>query len=162
MARIYLGLGSNIDPEENLRLGIRELRRRYGELQISDVYRSAALGFDGPDFLNLVVACESPASPAEVHEQIERIHRMAGRRREQEKYSSRPLDIDLLLYDDLVVSARPVRLPRSDVLEFSFVLRPLAELAPDLVHPVTNRSMAEHWRAFDAGSHPLKRVDVIL
>ena len=162
MAKIYLGLGSNIDPENNLRLGVRELRRRYGELQISDLYKSAAVGFEGPDFLNLVVGCESAASPVEVHEDIESIHQMAGRRRDEEKFSSRPLDIDLLLYDDLVIDEGPVRLPRSDVLEFGFVLRPLAELAPDLVHPVTGKKILEHWRSFDSTRHPLTPVSVIL
>jgi 2-amino-4-hydroxy-6-hydroxymethyldihydropteridine diphosphokinase len=162
VAIIYLGLGSNIDSEDNLRLGVRELRRRYGELQVSDLYKNAAVGFEGPDFLNLVVACESTATPVEVHEQIESIHRMAGRYREEERFSSRPLDIDLLLYDDLVINEGPVRIPRSDVLEFSFVLRPLAELAPDLVHPVTKRTMAEHWQLFDSASHPLTPVSVIL
>lgn len=162
MAIIYLGLGSNIDPEDNLRLCVGELRCRYGELQVSNVYQNAAVGFDGPDFLNLVVACESTVKLLEVHEQIESIHRLAGRRREDEKFSSRPLDIDLLLYDDFVINEGPVRIPRSDVLEFSFVLRPLAELAPDLVHPVTRRTMAEHWQSFDSASHPLTPVSVIL
>ena len=162
MATIYLGLGSNIDPEDNLRLGIRELRRRYGELRVSNVYKNSAVGFEGPEFLNLVVACESTARPIEVHDQIEVIHQLAGRRRGDKKYSSRTLDIDLLLYDDLVIDDGPVRLPRSDVLRFSFVLRPLAELAPDLPHPVTKRTMAEHWQSFDSTSHPLAPVSVIL
>jgi len=162
VAIIYLGLGSNIDPENNLRLGGGELRRHYGELQVSNVYKSAAVGFEGPDFLNLVVACESTAKLLEVHEQIESIHRLAGRRREDEKFSSRTLDIDLLLYDDVVINEGLVRIPRSDVLEFSFVLRPLAELAPDLVHPVTKRTIAEHWQSFDSASHLLTPVSVIL
>ena len=162
MAIIYLGLGSNIDPEDNLRLGIRELRRRYGELRVSNVYKSASVGFDGPEFLNLVVACESTERPAEVHDQIENIHQLAGRRRKDKRYSSRTLDIDLLLYGDLVTDEGPVRLPRSDVLRFSFVLRPLAELAPELPHPVTKRTMAEHWQSFDFASHPLTPVSVIL
>ncbi len=163
MAQIYLGLGSNIDPETNLRMAVGELRRRYGELRVSAVYqRSAAAGFDGPDFLNLVVGCETTDSPLEVNGQIEVIHNMAGRQRGEEKYSSRPLDIDLLLYDDLVLAERPLRIPRSDILEYSFVLRPLAELAPDLLHPLTGRSLAEHWAAFDQASHPLSPRHVIL
>ena len=162
MARIYLGLGSNIDAEDNLRMGIRELERCYGELSVSAVYRSQAVGFEGPDFLNLVVGCSTGTSPRGVHEQIERIHRMAGRQRGEEKFASRPLDIDLLLYDDLVIDEAPLRLPRSDVLEYSFVLRPLAEIAPELVHPVTGKTMAEHWAAFDAESMPLTPVSGLL
>ena len=162
MARVYVGLGSNIDPEDNLRNGIRELRNCYGGLEISDVYRSAAVGFEGPDFLNLVVGFDTDASPQEVVEHIEAIHNLAGRQRFADKFSSRPLDIDLLLYNDLIVTQHPLRLPRSDILEYSFVLRPLAELAPELRHPVTGLSMAEHWQEFDQASHPLTPVDVAL
>ena len=162
MATVYLGLGSNIEPEENLRSGVRELRHHYGELRLSNVYRNAAVGFEGADFLNLVVGLVSEESPARIHETIEAIHDGAGRRRNDDKFSSRPLDIDLLLYDDVVTGGPPVRLPRSDVLEYSFVLLPLTELAPDYVHPETGRTLAEHWQECDAGRHPMTLVDVTL
>jgi 2-amino-4-hydroxy-6-hydroxymethyldihydropteridine diphosphokinase len=162
MATIYLGLGSNISPEENLSLAIRELRQRYGELDISTVYRSAALGFEASDFLNLVVCLRSEEPPEEICDEIERLHSLSGRIRGSQKWESRPLDVDLLLYNDLIKNERPVRVPRSDILEYSFVLRPMAELAPDLVHPVTGKTMLMHWREFDADSHPLEPVGVIL
>jgi 2-amino-4-hydroxy-6-hydroxymethyldihydropteridine diphosphokinase len=162
MDEIYLGLGSNIDPEDYLRLAVRELQRRYGPLDISTVYRNPAVGFDGPDFLNLVVRGKTDSGPAEVHDEIESIHDLAGRRRESGQYGSRPLDIDLLLYGDRVLSAGPVRIPRPDILDYGFVLRPLAELAPGLVHPLTGRTMAEHWRAYDASRHPLIAVTPFL
>lgn len=162
MARVFLGLGSNIEPEANLRLGVLELRRRYGELELSNTYQSAAVGFDGADFLNLVVVLESDDSPMSINAQIAAIHAMAGRQRGESKFSSRPLDIDLLLYDDLIMDEPPLRLPRADILDYSFVLRPMAELVPDLVHPVTGRTMAEHWQAFDNDRQPLRLVSVIL
>jgi len=162
MATVYLGIGSNIDPEKNLSLAVRELRKRFGELDSSAVYKSAAVGFDGEDFLNLVVRLRSDASPLEICEEIERLHNLSGRVRGSQKWASRPLDIDLLLYNDLIQDERPVRVPRSDVLEYSFVLRPLAELAPDLVHPGTGKTMLTHWQEFDADSHPLEAVGVIL
>ena len=162
MARVYLGIGSNIDPEENLRLGIRELRRVFGEIKLSAVYASAAIGFEGADFLNMVVGLQSDDSPGAIQDQVELIHDLAGRERGAGKFSSRPLDIDLLLYDDQVVDEPALKLPRCDVLEYSFVLRPLAELDPDLVHPQTGKTMIEHWQGFDAGSHPLRLVNVIL
>ncbi len=162
MANVYLGLGSNIDAEKNLRLAVDALRHRHGELTVSPVYRSAAVGFDGPDFLNLVVALATDATPLEVLEEIERIHAMAGRSRGPDRYSSRPLDIDLLLYGDTVEPAPPLRLPRRDILEYGFVLRPLADIAPRLVHPVTGKTIGDLWREFDGDRHPLTRVDVIL
>ena len=158
MATVYVGLGSNIEPEANLHLGIAELRRRYGNVDVSAVFRSRAVGFDGDDFLNLVARFESESEPAEICEAITAIHNLAGRERHGGKWESRPLDIDLLLYNDRVMDEP--RVPREDVLEYSFVLRPLAELAPDLVHPVTGRTMLEHWQEFDASRHPLEVVDV--
>ena len=162
MSTVYLGLGSNMRPEENLSLGVRELRRKYGELDVSSVYRSAAFGFKGDDFLNLVVGLQSDQTPTEIVDEIERLHNLAGRERGSKKWGPRPLDIDLLLYNDLVIDERPVRVPRNDVLEYSFVLRPLAELAPNLVHPVTGKTMLTHWQEFDVESHPLELVGVIL
>ncbi|MEJ2299526.1 MAG: 2-amino-4-hydroxy-6-hydroxymethyldihydropteridine diphosphokinase [Woeseiaceae bacterium] len=160
MARVYVSLGSNIDPEANLRTGVRELRRRFGNVEVSAVYRNAAVGFEGDDFLNLVAAFESDNTPRELCESIEDIHTLIGRVRDSGKWESRPLDIDLLLYNGLVRDEPPVRVPRRDVLEYSFVLRPLAELAPDLRHPVTGRTMLDHWRTFDASQHPLELVPV--
>ncbi len=162
MATVYLGLGSNINAEENLGLAVRELRRRYGELDTSTVYRSAAVGFEGDDFLNLVVRLWSDETALEICEEIERLHNLSGRVRGSEKWASRPLDIDLLLYNDLVVHEPPVKVPRSDILEYSFVLRPLAELAPDLVHPVTGKTISRHWQEYDAARLPLEPVGVIL
>ena len=162
MARVYLGLGSNIDAEKNLRLGLRELRRRFGDLRISKTYRNAAVGFEGEDFLNLAVELEADATPGDIHAQIEDIHEIAGRQRGSDRYSSRPLDIDLLLHGDMVLGEAPLRLPRPDVLEYSFVLRPLSELAPDYVHPETGKTLGEHWQEFDVASHPLTPVEVIL
>ena len=162
MATIYLGLGSNIEAEKNLGRAVREVRRLYGELDVSAVYRSKSVGFVGDDFLNLVVCLWSEETPLEICEQIERLHNLSGRVRSGEKWVSRPLDIDLLLYNDRVIDEPPVRVPRSDILEYGFVLRPMSELAPDLPHPVTGKTMLEHWREFDPERHPLELVGVIL
>lgn len=162
MVTVFLGLGSNMDAESNLRLAVSELRGRFGKLILSPVYRSRALGFDGDDFLNMVVGLETDRSPQDLLDYFETIHALAGRVRSGDRYSSRPLDIDLLLYGDLVDREPPLRLPRRDVLAHNFVLRPLAEIAPDFVHPVTQRTISEHWRDFDGACHPLVPVDVIL
>ena len=162
MVTVFLGLGSNIDAGSNLRLAVSELRERFGELIVSPVYQSRALGFDGDDFLNMVVGLETDMSPHGLLDCFESIHALAGRVRGPDRYTSRPLDIDLLLFGDLVDCEPPLRLPRRDVLAHNFVLRPLSEIAPDLVHPATQRTISEHWQSFDAACHPLTPVDVIL
>ena len=161
MSTVYLGLGSNIDPLENLRRAIKDLENRFGKLESSSVYRSAAYGFDGDDFLNMVTRLETELRPEEVYAETERIQRAAGRDRTSRGYTSRTLDIDLLLFDDLIINKPPIRLPRQDVLKFGFVLCPLAEIAPDFVHPETRLSVQEHWSQFDADDHPITRESII-
>lgn len=158
----YLGLGSNLDAEKNMRLASREIRARFSLQRISPVYRSKALGFDGADFMNAVACIETDLSPQELCRELELIHEMAGRRRQPERFVSRTLDIDLLLYDQLVTDDEGIRLPRKDVLQYSFVLKPLADIAPDYCHPVSGRRIGDHWQEFDATSHPLTRVDIEL
>lgn len=160
MASIYLGLGSNQSPAKNLKLALLELRYRFGEIRASNIYKNAPFGFSGADFMNLVVRIESEVSPQDICKEIELIHNLSGRQRGSDKWESRPLDIDLLLYNDLILDEKPVRVPREDVLKYSFVLRPLAELAPELRHPVTGKTLLQHWQEFDAASHPLNRVSV--
>ena len=162
MPAVYLGLGSNVDPGNNLRLAVRELRSRFGDLRLSAVYRSRAVGFEGPDFLNLVVRCRTDLPALDLIACIDEIHGRAGRRRGNDRFASRPLDIDLLMYGDAVIASRPLRIPREDILEYAFVLRPLAELEPGLVHPVTGRTMARHWDEFDDRGEPLERVELEL
>lgn len=145
MPRVFLSLGSNINPEGNLRLGIRELKARYAPLDISPVYLNKAVGFDGDDFLNLVVGCNAQAYIESIVEEIAKIHTLAGRSGSERKFSSRTLDIDLLTYGQVVTTVPPVKLPRRDVLDYSFVLKPLVDIAPELRHPVTGRTYAEHW-----------------
>ena len=162
MPRVYLSLGSNIDAEANIRLGIRELRRRFRKLDVSPVYRSKAVGFEGDDFLNLVVGFKTRAYIETIVRHIDAIHRIAGRKRGEEKFSPRTLDIDLLTYGDVVTDVPPVNLPRGDILEYDFVLRPLADIAPDDVHPMSGRSYRDHWAEMSRAGSALRRVDLCL
>jgi len=162
MAKVFLGLGSNVAAKKNLQLGIRELGLRFGALQLSNTYQSKSIGFDGDDFLNLVVGLESEHAPAAIHDIIDEIHALANRHRGGSRYAPRTLDIDLLLYDDLVLREPPVCVPRRDILEYSFVLGPLAEIAPELRHPETGRLIRDHWAEYDKSRHPLVAADVML
>ena len=160
MPSVFLGLGSNLQPEVNLRLGVDELARRYDLRSVSAVYRNPAVGFDGDDFLNAVAWVTTEEKPGAIMSALDEIHDLAGRSRGPNAFVSRTLDIDLLLYGDACLPE--FRVPRQDVLEYSFVLRPLAELAPDAVHPETGQTFAEHWAAFDQSRHLLTRTDLIL
>lgn len=155
---VYVSAGSNIAPWENLQLASRELTRRFGPLAISGVYRNPPVGFTGDDFLNLVLRFRTAEPPAAVVAELERLHVLAGRVRGTEPFSPRTLDLDLLLYGDAIIPERAIRVPREDILKYGFVLGPLAELAPDLPHPVTGQTMAELWARFDQRSSPLERV----
>ncbi len=161
MPRIYLGLGSNIEPEANILLAVEELERRFGTVAVSPVYRAPAVGFESADFLNLFVAVDTDMSPAGLLALIEEIHALAGRERSADnKWVARPLDIDLLTYGDRIEPDRPVRVPRDDILKFAFVLKPLSDLAPDERHPQTGTRYAEHWQSFNAEDQPLEQVEL--
>ena len=162
MVDVYVSAGSNVAPEENLRLACRELRCRFGPLDISDTYRNPPVGFSGDDFLNLVLRFRTAESPATVVAELERLHELAGRVRGLESFAPRTLDLDLLLYGSAVLPGAGIRVPREDILQYGFVLGPLAELAPELRHPVTQQTMAELWARFDQARYPLERVSDLL
>lgn len=149
MPRVYLSLGSNIDAENNLRAGMQDLRDKYGHLQVSAIYESEAVGFEGDNFLNFVVGLDSNDDVHATQATMSSIEEAHGRVRGSEKFSSRTLDIDILLYDDLVMNENGLKLPRDEIEKYAFVLQPLAELAPDLKHPVSGKSYKELWEGFD-------------
>lgn len=155
---VYISVGSNVAPEQHLRLACRELRARFGELEASSVYRNSPVGFEGEDFLNLVVRIRTALPPLAVIAHLEQVHALAGRVRGGPRFGPRTLDLDLLLYGDVLSPEPPIRVPRPDIRRYAFVLGPLAELAPDLRHPETGETMATLWAAFDQRSHPLHRV----
>jgi 2-amino-4-hydroxy-6-hydroxymethyldihydropteridine diphosphokinase len=158
MATIYISLGSNINREHNTRAGIRAMRQRFGELQLSSVYESEAVGFDGDAFFNMVIACEVDEDVHSVNRALAEIEDAHGRDRSGPRFSSRTLDLDLLLYDDLVLDENGLRLPREEILNNAFVLWPLAEIAPQRIHPVTGKTYAELWADFDKSRETLAPV----
>jgi len=155
MARVYLSLGSNLQPQRYLRAALDELRARFGAIEVSPAYRSKAVGFDGPDFVNLAVGLDTELAPEALNEWLHALEDRHGRRRDVPRYADRTLDVDIVLYDDLVrQGAGHLDIPRKE-LQHAFVLRPIADIAPGLRHPVDGRSMAELWAAFPAESEPL-------
>ena len=149
MARVFLGLGSNLDAEVNLAAGIERLAQDYQLIQQSPWYRSPALGFEGPEFINLVVEIqvEGDSSPELLSQQLKQIETDFGRAADAVKYSSRHLDIDILLFDDKVgeflTENGSFSLPREDIWKYAFVLTPLLDIAPALVCPKHQKPLSE-------------------
>jgi 2-amino-4-hydroxy-6-hydroxymethyldihydropteridine diphosphokinase len=150
MTTAFVGVGSNIDPATNVPAGLRALRSRLGPLACSTVYETEAVGFDGPAFYNLVVRLDQPPALTVLTAELRAVEEALGRGAEAEqRRGSRTLDLDLLVFGDCVTDD-PVPLPRSDVRRYAFVLKPLAELAPDFPEPASGVPFAELWAAFPA------------
>jgi 2-amino-4-hydroxy-6-hydroxymethyldihydropteridine diphosphokinase len=159
MARVYLGVGSNIERERYIVAGLDALQGLFGELALSSVYDSAAIGFEGQPFLNLVVRVDTDLGVGELARRLRHIEIEHGRPVNATRYSPRQLDIDILTYDDACGVIDGVELPRTEILENAFVLCPLAELAPETLHPDVRQSYSDLWRAYDQASQPLVKVD---
>lgn len=161
MQTAYLGLGSNRRRTHHIGAGIRALHARFASaehpIRVARVFESAAIGFDGHDFYNTVVAIETDVSVADLVAACKTIEREHGHPSSAPKYSPRTLDIDVLLYADLVCE-QPIVLPRTEVLENAFVLWPLAELAPTFVHPVQGQTFAQLWQNY-RGEQRLKPLE---
>lgn len=160
MPAVLLGVGSNIERERYINAGLDALQGLFGELRLSSVYESAAVGFDGQPFLNLVAAVETDLGVGELARRLRHIETEHGRPPNATRFSARQLDIDLLTYDRLTGRVDGVILPRGEILENAFVLCPLAEIAGEQLHPLTGISYREHWQAYDRSSQPLRRVDL--
>ncbi len=138
---IFLSLGSNIEPEKNIDFAKEQLQIKYGKLLISSVYKTKAVGFKGDDFLNLVIKASTSDSPETVIDYLHYIEKQTGRETGTGQFNSRTLDIDLLLYGDLIDAS--LNLPRDEILEYDFVLEPLVEIFPEGIHPIEKRSYKE-------------------
>ncbi|MFW2372942.1 MAG: 2-amino-4-hydroxy-6-hydroxymethyldihydropteridine diphosphokinase [Gammaproteobacteria bacterium] len=158
MVWVYISLGSNIDREANTRAGISALQSQYGELILSSVYESEAVGFEGSSFFNMVIALKTEEPVERVAQRLHQIEEDHGRVRGGPRFSSRTLDLDLLLYDDLRLDEPGLQIPRDEILQRAFVLWPLAEVAPDLKHPVVGKSYAQLWFEFDKSQEQLKPI----
>ncbi|MBT8449062.1 MAG: 2-amino-4-hydroxy-6-hydroxymethyldihydropteridine diphosphokinase [Gammaproteobacteria bacterium] len=148
MTDIFLGLGSNVDREQSIQHAVNELERHFGRLKISPTFESEAIGFNGDNFYNLVVQANTDLLLPEVMQIYRDIEDQCGRDRTGPKFGPRTLDIDLLVFGELVCHS-PLELPRDEILENAFVLWPLSLLAPDKLHPITRTSYAQLWQEYD-------------
>lgn len=154
--RVWLSLGSNIDAEQHIRAAVNALRQQFNNLVISPVYESESVGFDGDNFLNLVVGILTDKSLDELNNLLKAIEDDNGRSRAGEKFSSRTLDIDLLTYGQEDFTEMGINIPRHEILTYAFVLRPLSDVAPDELHPHLEMSYRRLWEGFDQASQPMK------
>jgi 2-amino-4-hydroxy-6-hydroxymethyldihydropteridine diphosphokinase len=164
MTEVYVAAGSNVAPFVNLPKALRELRKRYPGMRLSPAYRNQAVGFVGEDFVNLVVGFSTDDG---VHQVIAHLHEaeaVCGRPRDAPKWAPRTMDLDLLLYGDLQYTEPGLKVPRPDLLKRPYMLRPMAELAPECRHPVLGQTLRELWQAFDNGdrSHDMELVTLDL
>ncbi len=158
--RVWLSIGSNVDREANITGCINALRAEFGELIISQVYENASFGFEGSPFYNLVVGFDSDRTVDDLTQTFRKIEADHGRVRGGPKFAARSLDIDLLTYGDQIIKKGSLELPRPEILEYAFVLGPLAEVAGDERHPVTGETYSELWDRFDKSNHILTPVDL--
>ncbi|HTE41040.1 MAG TPA: 2-amino-4-hydroxy-6-hydroxymethyldihydropteridine diphosphokinase [Steroidobacteraceae bacterium] len=157
---VYVAAGSNVDPIPNLRLALRELSKHY-TLRMSPAYRNKAVGFEGADFINLVVGFETTDNLDQLIAHLHEAEAICGRPRDAPKWAPRAMDLDLLLFGDLVSDTPGRKLPRPDLLKRPYMLRPMAELAPDVVHSVVKKSMRALWEEFDDAGHSMTPVEIV-
>jgi 2-amino-4-hydroxy-6-hydroxymethyldihydropteridine diphosphokinase len=152
----YVSGGSNLEPEKNLVIAARALKARHPGARFSRCYRNSAVGFEGPDFINFVVELPVAGTPALLKGELECIETQCGRARDAPKWAPRAMDLDILLFGDVVQDTPGLVLPRPDLLKWAFMLGPLAEIAPGLVHPMQARRIDTLWRDFDHAANPLR------
>jgi 2-amino-4-hydroxy-6-hydroxymethyldihydropteridine diphosphokinase len=158
MPNVYVAAGSNVEPKINLRAAMQQLEQEFPDVRFSSWYLNPAAGFEGDDFINLVAGFTTGLG---VHAVLERLHAIegrCGRPRDAPKWAPRSMDLDVLLYGDLICDEPKLKLPRPDLLKRAYMLGPLAELAPQVIHPTAGLTVEELWQRFDRAAHPMQRL----
>ncbi len=159
MAKVFLGIGSNIEREKHVKAGVLALRQHFTIDAISSVYESASVGFEGNPFYNLVVEITTDLALGELQGFLRNVEQANGCLRNNATDGSRTLDIDILLYDDFVGDIEGVILPRPEILVNAFVLWPMAEIAPMRLHPCKQENYKNIWSEFDKSKQLIHILD---
>lgn len=159
MAQVFVSIGTNIEREKHIRAAVNDLQKQHGELRLSSLYESKPVGFEGDNFYNMVAGFNTEQDVESLVKGLHFIEDCYGRERGGERFAARSLDLDLLLYDDLILDADSIQIPRDEISFNAFVLQPLAEIAPQLCHPITGESYADMWRKFDMTQQALWQVE---
>ncbi len=145
MHRAFLSLGSNENPTHYLKLAVDALKAQFGEIQLSPIYRTSAVGFDGPEFLNAAAAIKTSWDVLKLDAWLHELEDRHDRKRNVPRFSSRTLDIDIIFFDDLIFRGEGnLEIPRPE-LKHAFVLKPLVDIAPDFCDPVSGKTLAQSW-----------------
>jgi 2-amino-4-hydroxy-6-hydroxymethyldihydropteridine diphosphokinase len=160
VTQVFLGLGSNLEREKNIRAGLAELKKLFGALIISPIYESESIGFKGSHFFNLVVSVNTELTIAQLSEALKKIEDENGRVRTEPTFSPRTLDIDILTYGDFVGVEAGIELPRAEITRNAFVLLPLSDIAPQQLHPQLQTTYTQIWLDYDKSAQKLWPVNV--
>lgn len=159
MSLLTLSIGSNVNPSSNVRRAVAALREHFAGLTLSSVYESEAIGFDGDNFLNLVVIAETDAELDQIKQYLKTLEDNLGRDRSGPRFSRRVIDVDILTYGDSDGSEADLRLPRDEITRNAYVLWPLAELLPDTEHSPTGKTYAQLWEEYDKSRQTLWPIE---
>jgi 2-amino-4-hydroxy-6-hydroxymethyldihydropteridine diphosphokinase len=160
MADVYVAAGSNVQPELYLKRALFLLEEAFAPIRVSPIYRNRAVGFEGEDFLNLVVSFSTNLDVREVRSRLQSIETQCDRPRDAAKWAPRTMDLDILLYDELVSDEPGLVLPRPDLVRRAYMLKPMVDLAPDLKHPLLGKTMREIWEGSALKDHELRGVEL--
>ena len=160
MTRVYVAAGSNVQPATNLVRALNKLQHYFPDLVTSTAYRNEAVGFEGQDFINLVCSFETDQGVRPVIALLHEAEAACGRERNAPRWAPRSMDLDILLFGDMVCDEPGLVLPRPDLVRRAYMLGPMAELAPQQVHPLSGRTMRDLWDEFDQRAHPMQAVDI--
>jgi 2-amino-4-hydroxy-6-hydroxymethyldihydropteridine diphosphokinase len=160
MPEVFVAAGSNIEPLRHLQAALAGLHRSYAPLRISPAYQNKAVGFEGDDFVNLVVGFSTHDSLERVRARLQEIETDCGRPRDAPKWAARSMDLDILLYGNEVRNEPGLVVPRPDLVKRPYMLKPMSDIAPDLMHPTAQRTMQELWEAFEGKDHAMEMVQI--
>ena len=162
MTDVYVAAGSNVEPEKNLARACEEFAKSWTDVRFSHAYRNKAVGFDGPDFLNMVVSFHTTEPIEPVIARLREIETLCGRPRNAPKWASRSMDLDILLFGARIEKTADYTLPRPDLLKRPYMLGPMAEIAPHVKHPTEGKTIGELWEQFDRAGHEMVPVSIML
>jgi 2-amino-4-hydroxy-6-hydroxymethyldihydropteridine diphosphokinase len=162
LPKVFVAMGSNIDASSRMLQAALALKSHFADVRFSGCYRNPAFGFNGPDFINAAAGFESRFSIVQLLQIMRGIEAQCGREASAPKWLPRAMDLDLLLYGEVVGAGPGYTLPRPDLVKRVYMLGPLSELAPTAIYPPDGPTIGELWQQFPRSEHTLERLTLDL